>query len=369
MRSFAQHPAPYVVGGVNYTAERFHEHDSWAAALAADSLQAALPPHRYGLLIPEDGGPALRLEKHDSQLVLSRCFGVAPSGYLIAIFEGGIPPLGLSLNNFELLPREDYRVLVEIDRNELCPFGSESEDLPSRPRHCLPYRYRLHVQPVSQALTERPEALPIGLLRMENGSWELGAYVPPCAHIGAHPGLADACRRYIAALESLAGWMPEVIRQTDAFRDKAMIELREFVMQLGSYLAVQRPALNALTQRGAPFQLISFWAAFANLASFLLRSLADRPGFYNLLYHNTRGANGVYFTPEALDAALQALAQPAYNHNRIDLSLEAIDNFLGIFAPVIKALANGTLRPIESPLGWEQAVSPPVEKKPNHATW
>lgn len=367
MLSITSHAAPNVVPGMNFNAARFRELYAWMAGMAADAARPAVGSTHYGLAVAFDGKAPLQLEKTEGLLTLRRCAGYTPAGQAIGIFEGVTPTLETHLSQYQLDPKEPYYVLIELDAEERNPFGPEAEGLPQRPQFSMP-ACRLHVQPVNQAPGRWANAFPVGILGYENGDWDLTEYIPPCLHIGAHPVLWKKYTDYQEFMNTMLAAQPSIIRQTDSFRDKAMIELREFTMQCGCFLASRKAAYQALSGTGHPFQMLELWMSFANLVDFLLSSLADRPGFYNLLYLNTRSVNGVMLTTERLDNALCALASQEYVHQNMLKTVRATDELLALVTPVFKALGNGALRQAGS--NYEEVYKVPATNPGKlHITW
>lgn len=352
MKSIIHNAAPNIVPGTHFTAARFNELYGWASTLAADSVQAALGPRQYGLMIPYDGKAALVLEKVGDRLALSRCCGITPQGSIVGLFEAFHPALILGLKQENLHPREEYWVVLEINHASRRAYGPESPDLPLRPLHSMP-TYELHLQETGQALAARPDAFYIGRLKMETGEWILADYIPPCVHLGANEQLQKRHLKYQEGFSILLEELPKIILQTDTYQEKAMIELREFCLQLGSMLAARGHRYRHLSEWGNPYDLFELWAGFAQHASFLFQSLTDRPGFFNLIHENTRGVNGVFFTPQSLDAAIQELVAFRYDHNRIAEAVQLTDHFLQMIVPVFKALGIGTLHPSGKKETWQ----------------
>lgn len=361
MHTTVNHPAPTIIPGVELTAERFTELYAWVSATAADTAFSIRRPFQYGLLIPYDGKPALSLEKKGESIIVSRCVGITPAGSVLGIFDDIHTPLTLELPLQDMRPQEQYHILIELTRRQFSAFGPESTDLPYRPVHAMP-ACQLHVQAAGQAMVSRSDAFCIGKLQMEYGEWQLAEYIPPCAQIGANPMLRERYRTYLEEINELLALLPQIVVNTDAYHEKAMVELREFALQLGSFSAFQKFKYQHLSEGGHPFDLFEFWAAFARQASFLLQCLKDRPGFYNLLNENTRQRNGVYFTAQSWDAAIQQLANLNYNQQDILGAIQTVDIFLETVTPIFKALAYG-VEQVKNRTVWEK------EKRQEFTTW
>jgi hypothetical protein len=344
MKSIVHHAAPNIVPGVNFTAARFAELYAWTTSQTADSVQAVMGNNHYGLMIPYDGKAALTLEKSGNQLILSRCCGITPQGNLVALFEEMHEPMVCDLTRFELHSNETYQVVLEVaSQQKRRPFGPETADLPLRPAYSM-LAYDIQIQPFGQAMTAQPDAFPIGNLFFENGDWKLTDYIPPCVHLGASPTLQNRYLKYQEAIKILLEAQALIVRQTESFQEKSMIELREMTLQLGSLLASRQPRYRQMGVWGNPYEMFELWAAFAQQFSFLLQCLSNRPGFNNLLNENTRDVNGVFYTPQSLDKVLQELTGLQYDHNRIAQAVQATDRFLQMIVPIFKALSIGFLR-------------------------
>ncbi len=367
MDAITHHAAPNVVPGTNFDTHRFKELYAWITAQTNDAARSIRLPFHYGLLTAFDGKRSLLLEKVESHITLRRCAGITPAGQVVGIFEGITPVIETNLEQYQLDKKSRYQLLVEVDEDTRTPFGPVSEDLPQRPLFTMA-SYKLHVQSIDQKLGYYPNAFPIGLLIYEAGEWLLADYLPPCAHVGAHERLEEKYRAYQEAIKTMLRTQPNIIRQTDSFRDKAMIELREFTLQCGSFLSTQSASIFSLTTLGHPYLLIDLWVAYAQLMDFLLHCLTDRPGFYNLLYLNTRSVNGIMLTTERLDNVLFDLTNHQYDHCNAMASIKAIDQFLELIVPMFKALGNGTLRPTGNKYE-EVYKAPPSEPKTSHVTW
>lgn len=347
MKSIVHHAAPHVIPGANFTADRFAELYAWISGLAADSVQAVLSDTQYGLMIPYDGKAALEIELMENRIVMSRCVGITPQGTIIAIFDELHRPLTCDLSGYDLKPDQPCFVYAEVTHKNRLPFGPETSDFPLRPAFSMP-SVRLHVQASGQPMAERPDAFPVGELVMENGAWKLSDYIPPCLHNGASPVLQARYLKYREAMRILLEVLPRIVRQTDSFQEKSMIELREMAIQLGNYLAAQRHRFERKGRLGNPFEVVEVWASFAQQFSFLLHCLADRPGFNDLLHRNTRDVNGAFFTPQSLENSIQELACLQYDHNQIKRAIAATDHFLQLIVPLFKGLSIGFLRPAEN---------------------
>lgn len=361
MKSVMYHPAPNIVPGLNLTAERFAELYAWIRATSADTALCVRRPYQYGLTIAYDKRPSLQLGKNGPQLILSRCCGITPAGSIIGHFEDAHAPLTLELSEQEMRPQEPYGIFLSVRHGQQRAFGPESADMPLRPLYSAP-DCRLQVQPLSQALAEQPDALCIGLLQMEFGQWQLAEYIPPCAHLGASPVLAEQYRAFAAEFDEITDRFPKIILHTDAYQEKSMVELREFAMQLGSFAASQRFRYQHIGLGGAPFDMFEFWSAFARQISFLLQCLKDRAGFYNLLNENTRQRNGVFFTAQSWDSAIQNLAGLQYDHNNLLEALKIVNQFLETVTPVFIALSYG-VEEIKNRPSWAE------EKRKMSHTW
>lgn len=361
MKSIAMHPAPKIVPGLNLTAARFEEIYAWIRSLSADTAYAIRRPYQYGLVIPFDGKASVRLEKAGSKLTLTRCSAVTPAGSVIGIFEDIHQPLSMELREREMHPQEEYLALVEVDHSAHDAFGPESEDLPLRPLYAMP-GYRLVIQAANQQMAVSTDSVCVGVLKREFAEWELVDYIPPCVHIGAHPVLKERYRTYAEEMEEMLRLFPQIIVNTDAYHEKSMVELREFTMLLGSFLAFHRHRYTHLGEGGHPFELFEFWAGFARQTSFLLQCLKDRAGFYNLLNENTRQRNGVYFTAQSWDAAIQDLANLKYQQNNLLAAVRITDQFLETIGPVFKALGYG-VEQVRNRTGWVE------EKRKDYTTW
>ena len=306
MKSINDFPAPNIVPGLNLTAERFEEIFAWVNSLVADSVQAALVPHHFGLMMPFDSKCALQIEVSQEQLLLHRCFGISPGGSVFAVYEGTQSPIVEDLKKWDLRFEHRYYIMLQVLNHPRHAYGPESNDAPLRPLYSMP-RYKIHLQSEEQGMTNLSDVFPIGRLSAKYGQWYLDEYIPPCLHIGASPALLEKYREYRENVDTLMDAFPKIIQQTDAYQSKAMVELREFSMQLGTSLAARRYAFMQLEHSSAPRQMFEFWAAFAEQIAFLLTSLTDRRGFFDLLNENTRGVSGVSFSPTQLDAAIDNL--------------------------------------------------------------
>lgn len=356
-----KHPAPNIVPGVNLTAKRFAEFFAWISATAADTARAIRDPFKYGLVTSFDGQSSLQLQKNGACLTLSRCCAITPAGSIIGLIEDFHPALELELQEQDLHPQEQYAVLVEVLHDTHRAFGAESPDMPLRPLYSAP-AYRLHVQPLEQSLAEVSDAVQIGLLQMDFGKWKLAEYLPPCTHAGAHPLLAERQRTYLTEFEDLLDRLPKIVRNTDAYREKSMVELREFSLQLGSFAASQHFRYRHIGKQGSPFDIFSAWSGLAREMSFLLQCLKDRAGFYNLLNENTRQRNGVFFTAQSWDAAVQNLANLEYCHDNLQKAVDTLNRFLETVTPVIISLTYG-VEEVKSRTHFAD------EKRKNSYTW
>lgn len=369
MRSVVNNPSPNIVPGINLTAARFQELYAWIQSLASDTVQAALQPNEYGLLAPFDGKAALDLKKVGSRLILKRCCGITPQGATVGIFEGYTPTLQYELNLAGMQPGRIYQVVLEVENSSRTPFGPDATDLPKRPLYSLP-AIQLTVQPLEQELGFRPDAFRIGLLAIKGGEWHLEEYIPPCMNLNADPTLRHRYIRYQEGLKILLEEMPKIVRQTDSFQEKSMIELREFALQLGSLLAGRQHCYRKLEKGGHPYQVFELWAAFAQLASFLLQCLTDRTGFYHVINENTRGVNGVFFTPKSLDDAIRSLANLEYSHNDILDAVALTDHFLDLVIPIFKGLGISTMRLPTREATYTKSTPPQeAENKDKSLTW
>lgn len=371
MDSILKNPAPNLCSNVEITEERLKELYAWMEGLATDAIRANTSAHHFGIVIPPDGGSAFRLEQSKRKLVLLDCCALTPRGSRIFLREGITPHLSLTLDEERLQQSEVYRVMVEVENGHRRAFGPESKDLPLRPMYSTP-SYALSLQSTEREMHEWSNALSIGMVKFVSGAWQLDAdYIPPCLQIGAHPSLRTKYSDYRQTMEEMLIKQSEAIQQTNSFRDKAMFDLREFLLRSGSSLATQAPAFEALGPKAPPFELIRTWKAFAKTAAFIINSLGRYTAFYKLLNENLRSVNGVFFTPERFNKTIQDAAELAYNHQDIAAAIRDTDQFLEVIVPVFKALALGPLDITESDPLWSgtQPLTSGSPEKNDFSTW
>lgn len=373
MNTTKKFPAPNVVPGTHFNAEKFGQLYAWIHTLVADATNINRYQHEYGLVNGVIEGEALELSLIGDQLILEQCCAVSPGGQLIGLIKSVCPPLSCSLKDFRLMPSKVYAISIQMEAGSQFTFGPLSLDLPERPQYTMP-KFKFHIQEEDRNHSSASHSLKIGQLIYEQSEWKLHDYLPPCLHIGALDRLKKKYIEYTHHLETLLTVFPKIIRQTDSFRDKTMIELREFVMQCGSYLSTQARHYRMMGKQATISALLKPWLSLGELMQFLLNSLSDRSGFYNLLYQNTKSVNGLMFTVNRLDQVLEQIQNLSLNPEQIQDAISKTDEFLEIIVPTFKALGNGTLRPIG--IAYER-VSPvskvnTINTKPNpqsHITW
>lgn len=351
MKSIIDHPAPNIVPGLNLTAARFNDLYAWVATLTADSSAAIRNPYRYGLTMAYDNRSSLVLEKEGTQLILKRCCGITPGGSVIGHFEGIHTPLTFDLSTTELRPQELFAVLIEANHSNLRVFGPESKDLPLRPLYSA-MDCRLHVQPADQTVAAQSNSFRIGILKMEHGQWQLTDYVPPCAQLGADSRLNMQYKKYLKEFDEMMDRFPKIIQHTDAYQQKSMIELREFALQLGSFMAMQRFRYRHIGLGGLPFDMFEFWVSFSHQISFMVSCLKDRAGFFNLLNENTN-ARGVPFGIQSWYEVIENLKKLQYDHNLIVDAIQTVDKFLEKVTPLFTALTYG-VEEVKTLTSWKE---------------
>lgn len=372
MDSVIRTPAPnLLVPNVEVNVERLRELYAWIEALATDTCRASLSEVRYGIVFPPDGGTAFLLDKMEDRLLLLNCYAFTSRGARIVVQEGVTPSLSLILSDHQLQAPQAYRVLVRVEDAVRTPFGPEATDLPARKRFSWP-TYSLEIQPESTGLHEWSNVLPIGRLIHDSREWQMDAsYLPPCYHIAAHPRLIRKHAEYLESLRELLRKLPEAIQQVSTFQDRALYDLREFLVQAGCFLAGRMAAFEQNARKGSPYQLVNLWQSFAAVADFLINSLSRYRAFYRLLHENLRTVDGVFFTPERFSGVLSETAKFEYKHDNLAASLQITDRFLSVFVPVVKALSLGPLS-IQSPdaENWVGADPRPDTQKGNQiSSW
>lgn len=351
MMSVIQYPAPNIVPGLNLTADCFADIFAWIKALTADSLFTLQAPGRYGLINTFDHLPALKLEKQEHQVMLYRCCGITPSGSLINHIEGYHEPLVCSLDRSEMQPHTDYWLLVTVQHRCQTVWGPKSTDLPERPLYSSSGLV-LSVQSCNQPMTDQSDSLITGLLRYVNGQWVLADYVPACAQIGALPDVYSRYIHYLDEWKNMLDLLPKIASNTDGYQDKSMVELRELVLHLGASMSSQQFAYMQLGKRGSVLEMVAPWVNFARQISFSLRCLKDHTGIYNLLKLSTSQRNGVYFTPQIWDDAIQQMVMQKFEASDALATFKAIDQFIDTVVPVLTALSYGVRHPGQVP-NWD----------------
>ncbi len=357
--------APNITSGTSLTEDLILDLYRWIEHLLAEKSRVMLNPHHYGLTLSLDDKPSLELQKIGPTIHLKRCVGVTSKGGMIAILGGTTPSLKHTMEEKKLIKTKTYMVFVQIHASKRTPFGPESIDLPHRRLYSLP-TYQLRVQSSEIIMHSTSNSLPLGRLEWKDEKWQLGTYIPPCMHLGADALLYRKYLKYLGDIKQILHFQPKVLYQTIGMENRALLELREFTLLTGHWLASQQTKLEYLSQWGAPHKLIQCLISFANQTSFHLANLSDRPQFYNLLHENIRGMNGVWFTPDRLLKAVHELSQFRYHHHDIQKVLKLIDQFLDIIVPIFKALATATLH--------SQAVNDTKlliknENSPGTSTW
>ena len=337
MKSIAQYAAPNIIAGVNFNTDLFAELFAWMTTLAADSVQALLQPHQYGLVLPFDEKTALNLDKIGDKLILSRCSAITQGGAIIGVFEGITPTLETTISR-QLHVAQSYYVVIEVDAFHRKAFGPNTTDAPERPQFSIP-TYQLNIRPLEEDLARYSNVLRIGVLAFENGEWALQNYIPPCLHIGASEILMHQYEQYQAALKQLLDYLPKIIQQTETFENLSNKQLREFCMQIGSFLAQRASNYYNLSAYGSPYQLFQIWSGLAGLVNFLLKMLTNQSkhSFYQLLAQNN--GIGVNFQPDQLEQSLNELAQLSFKQQHIHLVVQKINAVLNQIMPLFKRLS------------------------------
>ncbi|HOY05726.1 MAG TPA: hypothetical protein PLO67_10020 [Saprospiraceae bacterium] len=358
MKSIHHFPAPNIVPGQNLTADTFADIFAWIQSLAADAIFAVRRPLRYGLMTFSDGRKPLMLAKNGSSIELLQCIATTSAGSFIGHFENTHPVLRLDLAKENLDPQEQqYDLLVEVNNAATCTFGPEIHD-PCRPSF-VGVAYRLRVQPARVQKAPVSDALRIGILKYQAGEWQLQEFIPPCTHLGAHARLQSAQGELTEGFKKLTEFFPEVVQQTDSYQAKAMLELRELTVNLGSSLASHSHRYLQLGEHSDPFDLFDFWAAMALQMSFFLDCLKDSTGFYLLLKQCTMQASGVYYTQDSWNKAIQQMANFKYDQEDILSAVEKTDIFINTIVPVFKALRSQ----------YQPSPGPVISEKQETQTW
>lgn len=336
MKSIVHNPAPNIVPGLNLTAERFGAIYTWITSTVADTIATIRGPFQYGLSIPFDGTPALKLIKNGGQLELSQCVGITPAGTIIGLFEGINTPMILELREKELKHQEDYSIIIGANHSELFPFGMDSVDLPFRLEHAR-IAYSLQIQPFSQTMANQSDAFCIGILKEKSGEWQLqDDYVPPCVQLGAHPILYSWYQAQAKNTGEMLELFQQIICKTDTHQDRAALQLREFALQLGSFMSFHQHRQHHLEKGDTPVGLFEFWIAFARQTSFLLKCYDHN--FNTLLITSAQSANGVNFSMKIWEEAIQSLSNFRYDHNDLAKAIKLTSYFMETVQPIFKAL-------------------------------
>ncbi|MEM8523922.1 MAG: hypothetical protein AAGG68_04725 [Bacteroidota bacterium] len=374
MKSITQHAAPNVIAGVNFNVDRFKELFAWVNALSADSVQALLLPNSYGLVMPFDGKSALELVKEGNKIYLNRCSAITSGGGVIGIFESLTPTLELELP-LDLKRTQVYTVTVEIDSRNRQAFGVTSQDLPERKLSTLP-SYQLHIRMQEETLVPS-HFLSIGKLVFEAEEWELTNYISPCLHIGASKVLKDRLKTYDGNLNELLKYLPSIIRQTGNYNDKATLELREFCVQIGSFLAQNAPSYHNLSIYDSPYRMIEIWNGLVSLSDFLLHRLKELPRqqFYELLEYNAHGVAGIRFNAHQFENIIGDYAKFRFEQEDILAAIEQTDKILEMIVPLLRSLS--TKYQSTKKGAWEETrvkeepitPKPPKPEESSHSTW
>jgi hypothetical protein len=212
--------------------------------------------------------------------------------------------------------------------------------MPARPLYATA-NISLHIQPVKQPIGYPSDVFSIGMLIWELGHWQLdNDYIPPCVQLGADWQLSQKCHDYEVKFIKMLEIFPSIVINTDAYPTKSMVELREFVLQLGAFFSAYRFKYQYFHKDGSPFEMIGFWVSVTHQISFLLQCLKDRIGFNTMLMQSTRNRNGVHYTTQSWDEAIQKVVQLKYDHNNLKDAVATIDQFLEMVIPVFTALSS-----------------------------
>jgi len=358
MKSITQQAAPNIISGVNFNADRFEELFAWMSAIAADSVQAILLPHQYGLVVPFDGKSALEMRLVNQKIVVNRCSGITAKGSVIGVFEDITPVLEAALPN-NLQKETEYVVVISVNPMKRLAFGATAADAPERPKFSMP-KYNIGFRKPEELTNNPSNMLPIGLLKMEGETVELIEYMPPCVHLGATKLLREKYLEYQGELQHLLNYLPKVIQQTGSYEDRTTMALREFCMQTGSYLSQQSAAYFNLGKHGSPYSMIKTWCEFAGVASFVLQCFREdaRREFYRLLNHNTHG--GARFNSNEFKRILDELSVFQFKQNDLLAATEKVDELLKMMVPIFRMLSTNFTRP--SGTSWSENSKPEPKK-------
>jgi hypothetical protein len=280
----------------------------------------------------------MRIE-HDGQywvIVLTRCHGLTPKGNIIQIdseYDNIVKSAAIPLGERVSMP-----VYVHAKSSKIGVGLPSGNDDPTR----RPYRGYDYEVLIGQAHNIDPaECLQLGIIVFGDGKPQLSPdYIPPCATIGAHPLLAEQCRRLVGLLtviqqSAVSGFQAFAAVVQDK-PGKFGIEhtwlrdiLAAMAIQLGGLLKVHpNPDMPA-----APCELIAYYQRIFGMVEAMLDTYHDAA----VLLKKKYGENESY--KRFLDG-MGEFANSKYNHNELGPQTARLIRLMNDFAEFINLIKN-----------------------------
>lgn len=347
-----QHKPLNWVDGMKIARDHFAETDDWVSDALRDRSAVALHGYDFGLLPAFRGGrpstPVEIMERVTGQVDvrLRQCNAVTAGGSRIDWQPAEYGKDLLYTHTYETGATDDdqpvpYYVLLSVNPYDRVPAGvPDPEETPVRHPYSDP-RYQLLVLPVSQVNPDDlgMSHLVVGQLFRRHGRFTVNeSYIPPCTAVTSHPALV----RYY---ETFGGLLNEIqlnsfkILEKIAQRDHAGLlprNVRTLCTHLLDFIARTYFEYRNMGYQQPPIYLVNCFSSLAHL-------------FFTGLHVN--GAKEkeevlTYFyewrdvTPGNFEEMLTRTIDIAYNHHRIQESMEQVRSFLEVLAALWRRLAS-----------------------------
>ena len=327
--SIQKNAAPHIVSGMHFNSARFHELYNWINAVQMDSIAALMRPNGFGLLYVEKATPNFRLELNGEEIQLFKCFAVTENGSLVALSEENEP--ALVFNCSKLTSLGVYDIMIAVDSENRSPVGmAAAEEIPLRQPFSIPkYQFDVFAQG-GKEVRAFPTAIKIGeLIKEEQGAKLNEDYIPPCAHVGAHPLMLKKFNEYKLQIEKLKECLIHVSKLTRTKNDPDIFNLHR-LSNFGGQFIVASDVVFDSGNKTSTIEFFNFCKSLAKVLLFHFQSLIRQTELSHLIEKNVAHTVGIRFPLNAFREDVTAMASAKYNTNNISESLIIIDRFFSI---------------------------------------
>lgn len=264
--------------------------------------------------------------------------GICPGGFPVLIDDTNNENLSCTIEQNDKNPEEKWDIVLSVFPFERIPTGIPNPDeLPLR----FPYvkvPFQLSILPYREETLLDPFSLIVGVVKKNNSGYELdGNYIPPSLTMNAHRELKGYIDSFSNAISSIEEALKKILIKIQTQPNQTSITKSLFVLCQEALRHLS--AINFLWKSEAtdlsPLQITDMLSSFAGAILTGLSFLSKKDKEEVLKYFHEW--NGI--SPASFEQIMINIHQNKYNHNRINLSMFAIDGMLQMMKELLRMLS------------------------------